>query len=197
MKKENYRKIWENEYGKIPKEPNGRSYQIHHIDGNHENNEITNLQCVTLQEHYEIHLRQGDKKAAARLAMALKLSPIEISELASAANKERVEKRIHNLQKRPDGSSVSKDRLSNPNYVNPFARRPDGSSVTSDRNQSGPNNPQYDPKVYKFKNLKTGDTIECTQYELRIKFNLHASNLSQVIGKNPRMKSIKGWALVD
>jgi hypothetical protein len=30
----NYRKIWENYYGLIPIDEKGRSYEIHHIDGN-------------------------------------------------------------------------------------------------------------------------------------------------------------------
>lgn len=60
----NYRQIWENHYGKIPKDENGISYQIHHIDGNRFNNNIENLMCVSIMEHYEIHLKQGDFAAA-------------------------------------------------------------------------------------------------------------------------------------
>jgi len=43
--------------------------EIHHIDGNHENNQIDNLQPVTALEHYEIHKAQGDKAAAALIAV--------------------------------------------------------------------------------------------------------------------------------
>jgi len=50
-----YRKIWENIYGPIPK-----GYEIHHIDGNRMNNDIENLRCVSIEEHYEIHYKQGD-----------------------------------------------------------------------------------------------------------------------------------------
>jgi hypothetical protein len=60
----NYRQIWKNHYGKIPKDENGISYQIHHIDGNRFNNNIENLMCVSIMEHYEIHLKQGDFAAA-------------------------------------------------------------------------------------------------------------------------------------
>jgi hypothetical protein len=60
----NYRQIWKNHYGKIPKDENGISYQIHHIDGNRFNNNIENLMCVSIKEHYEIHLKQGDFAAA-------------------------------------------------------------------------------------------------------------------------------------
>jgi hypothetical protein len=31
----NYRKIYENHNGIIPKDSDGRTYEIHHIDGNH------------------------------------------------------------------------------------------------------------------------------------------------------------------
>lgn len=40
-----YRKIYENHFGPIPKDKDGRSYEIHHIDGNRKNNEISNLKC--------------------------------------------------------------------------------------------------------------------------------------------------------
>ena len=78
----NYRKIYENHIGVIPKEPNGRTYEIHHLDGNHSNNDPLNLKAVTLQEHYDIHYAQGDWGAC----MLMKLqrmdhSPDEIVEL--------------------------------------------------------------------------------------------------------------------
>ena len=43
--------------------------EIHHIDGNHQNNNIENLMAVTSQEHYNIHLAQGDKAAAALIGI--------------------------------------------------------------------------------------------------------------------------------
>jgi hypothetical protein len=55
-----YRKVWENTYGAIPKDDKGRSYDIHHIDGNRENNNISNLKAVSLEEHWKIHFDQGD-----------------------------------------------------------------------------------------------------------------------------------------
>lgn len=55
-----YRKIYIKNYGPIPKEPDGRSYEIHHIDGNHANNDPFNLKALTIQEHYDIHYKQGD-----------------------------------------------------------------------------------------------------------------------------------------
>ena len=39
MKKEYHihRKIYQEKFGPIPKDEKGRSYEIHHIDGNHKN----------------------------------------------------------------------------------------------------------------------------------------------------------------
>lgn len=63
-----YRKLYESVFGEIPKDNLGRSYEIHHIDGNHSNNSIENLMCVSIEEHYIIHLTQGDFDAANLIA---------------------------------------------------------------------------------------------------------------------------------
>ena len=77
----NYRKLWEDAFGPIPKEVDGRSYEIHHIDGDNTNNVLSNLQCVTTKEHYEIHKRQGDLRAAWIIKQRLKLSVEELENL--------------------------------------------------------------------------------------------------------------------
>ncbi len=106
----NYRKIYEQHYGPIPKDEQGRSYEIHHIDGNRNNNSIENLQCVSLQEHYDIHYKQGDWMACHRIAKKLKLTGEEISRLAREAGLKRVRNGTHNFTKRADGSSFTGDR---------------------------------------------------------------------------------------
>ena len=55
----NYRKIYESHYGKIP---NG--HHIHHMDGNPFNHDISNLQCVSPEEHAEIHKNEFTKWAS-------------------------------------------------------------------------------------------------------------------------------------
>ena len=55
-----YRKIYQNHVGPIPKDETGRTYEIHHIDGDRENNDPNNLLCVSIKEHYDIHETQGD-----------------------------------------------------------------------------------------------------------------------------------------
>ena len=48
--------------------------EIHHIDGNSKNNAIENLKPVTVLEHYEIHLAQNDKAAAALIGVRANIS---------------------------------------------------------------------------------------------------------------------------
>jgi|FreactTroBogLake_1042271.scaffolds.fasta_scaffold06136_2 hypothetical protein len=67
----NYRKIWSEKNGPIPKDEFGRSYEIHHIDGNRSNNSLDNLQCLSIQEHYNIHYNKGDYSAAAAISIRM------------------------------------------------------------------------------------------------------------------------------
>lgn len=59
-RKYHYRKIYE-EYYQCSLLP---GVEIHHIDGDHTNDDPLNLQAVSLQEHYDIHYLQGDYNAA-------------------------------------------------------------------------------------------------------------------------------------
>jgi hypothetical protein len=93
----NYRKIYQNHYGPIPKDSYGRSFDIHHLDGNHHNNSPENLKTVALQEHYDIHYFQQDYAACLYISHRLAMSPEEQSRLASLQNKKRVENKTHNF----------------------------------------------------------------------------------------------------
>lgn len=77
-----YRKIYELHHGPIPKDSDGRTYEIHHIDGNHSNNSPENLRAVSIQEHFEIHKNQGDYSAALLIAARMEITKKEKSELA-------------------------------------------------------------------------------------------------------------------
>lgn len=112
-----YRKIYEQHYGPIPKDEDNRSYEIHHIDGNRHNNAIENLQCVSIQEHYNIHYRQRDWGACALIAKRMGLSTEELSLLAKEHNKTLVSKNLHPFQKRKDGTSISSDRVANGTHI--------------------------------------------------------------------------------
>jgi len=87
----NHRKIWISHNGPIPKDKNGISYDIHHIDGNKANNSIENLKCVTIQEHYDIHLKQGDWLACQAILARIDIDGASISKVASLAQRKRFE----------------------------------------------------------------------------------------------------------
>lgn len=91
-----HRKIYRAHYGPIPREPSGKRYHIHHIDGVHTNNDPKNLRAVTAKEHFDIHLKQGDYQAALRLAENIHLTYNEQSELARLANLKRIAEGRHN-----------------------------------------------------------------------------------------------------
>lgn len=90
-----YRKIYESHYGPIPKDQFGRSLEIHHIDGDHNNNDISNLKLVTIEEHYQIHLEQEDYGACLIMSHRMKISPEEKSKLASNFQTNRVRNGMH------------------------------------------------------------------------------------------------------
>ena len=109
----NYRKIYENHHGAISREPDGRSYEIHHIDGNHNNNDPTNLIAVSIQEHYNIHFSQHDWASALKIGARMKLPHDELSKLASAQNYEKVKKGIHPFSGGKVQQKTSQKRIAN------------------------------------------------------------------------------------
>ena len=92
-----YRKLWESHFGPIPKDELGRSYEIHHIDGDHTNNDIANLKLVTIQEHYDIHYQLSDWKSCAMIGLRMKMSVDEISYLNSIAAQKRINDETHHF----------------------------------------------------------------------------------------------------
>lgn len=98
-----YRKIWEAHYGPIPTDELGRSYDIHHKDGNRENNSIDNLECVSIEEHYNIHLKQKDYFAAKLVGYR---AGKDISKLSgythSEKTKEQIRKKLKGQKRKPE-----------------------------------------------------------------------------------------------
>lgn len=89
-----YRKIWENFHNiKIP--PN---HDIHHIDGNRNNNSIENLMLVSLKEHLEIHKNQGDWGAVHAIQIRMNNSDV-VKNAASLHQKTLLKEGRHNFQK--------------------------------------------------------------------------------------------------
>lgn len=57
-----HRWVWINEKGSLP---NG--FDIHHMDGDKDNNDISNLEMVTRSEHQKKHWQQGDHEHEMKL----------------------------------------------------------------------------------------------------------------------------------
>jgi hypothetical protein len=104
-----YRKIYNNHNGPIPIDHKGRTFDIHHLDGNRENNLPENLIAVSIEEHYNIHKLQGDWGACFKLAQKLSLSPKELSEIARLSAFRRVEKGEHPFL----GKTINESRIKN------------------------------------------------------------------------------------
>jgi len=151
-----YRKIYVEHHGEIPKDIDGRSYDIHHLDGNHSNNDPKNLKAITIQEHYDIHKSQHNWGACLLLAKRMSISPVERSEIATLHNIKRVSEGTHpfiqkdfqrRVQKKlidegkhhflqPDFQrSVQKQRIDEGKHH--FLKRKDGTSFASDRVDAG------------------------------------------------------------
>jgi len=106
-----YRKIYEQNYGSIPQDKDGRTYEIHHIDGNHKNDSLENLIAITIQEHYNIHFAQGDWGACQSIALRMKKLPEEISKICRELALKRVAVEAHPFLSRPDGTNLQTDRI--------------------------------------------------------------------------------------
>ena len=64
----NYRRLWIKAYGPIPVDEQGRSFEIHHLDGNRQNNVLENLQCLSIEDHYNQHYAKKEYFAANLIA---------------------------------------------------------------------------------------------------------------------------------
>jgi hypothetical protein len=99
----NYRKIWEEHNGTIPKDENGISFEIHHIDGNRDNNDIANLACISIVDHFNIHYSQSDYLACLLIAKRINdyangvYDKELLSSIATRINKIRLENGTHNF----------------------------------------------------------------------------------------------------
>lgn len=90
-----YIQVYKNHYGEIPKDELGRSYEIHHIDGNHTNNDPSNLVALSIQEHYNVHKKQGDWGAAWAIIKRIKVDPEEVREVVRQMNIENAKNGTH------------------------------------------------------------------------------------------------------
>jgi len=95
MRNREYIKIYKQHHGEIPRDSQGRSYDIHHIDGDYTNNDISNLVALSIEEHYKLHRAQEDWGAAWLVAKRLKISQQEKSEITRNMNLARAKAGTH------------------------------------------------------------------------------------------------------
>jgi len=95
----NYRKIYESHYGIIPIDSQGRPYEIHHLDGDRTNNNIDNLIAVSIEEHYQIHLVQGDLAACLIIGAKMKIPHNDLKRLAAQSSQKLVKSGQHHWLK--------------------------------------------------------------------------------------------------
>jgi hypothetical protein len=79
----NYRSVYKKYHGPIPLDEDGRTYEIHHKDGNRKNNEPSNLIALSIQEHYNLHFEKKDYAACLRISSRMNQSTEEKTRLAS------------------------------------------------------------------------------------------------------------------
>lgn len=106
----NHRYLYQKWHGTIPKDEFGRTYDIHHKDGNHDNNSPDNLIAIPIQEHYNIHYQNQDYSACVLIASRIKMSVEAISRLSSLAARKRVEEGTHHW-KSDEHSRKTKERI--------------------------------------------------------------------------------------
>jgi hypothetical protein len=109
-----YRKIWEDHNGPIPRDEEGRTFEIHHIDGNRQNNDISNLACLSILDHYNIHYGQEDWGACMRISQRMSVPPELHSELARKHQLKRISDGTHQfLHNKTTGIISAKDKNGN------------------------------------------------------------------------------------
>jgi hypothetical protein len=92
-----YRKLYKEYHGSIPIDADGRTYDIHHLDFDHTNNDPNNLVAVTIKEHYDIHYANRDYQACLRIGQRMGLTSEKLSELATLNNIKRIENGTHHF----------------------------------------------------------------------------------------------------
>ena len=103
----NYRKIYEQHYQASLLD----GIDVHHIDGNHSNNDPTNLRAVTLQEHYDLHKMQKDHYACFMIAQRMKIKPDDWKQMAVENGKKSA------IQNRDNGVGLTVWAKNNPDLA--------------------------------------------------------------------------------
>lgn len=114
-----YRQLWEEANGPIPKDKFNRTFEIHHINGDHNDNRLENLQCLSISDHFNVHYNQSDFLACTNIAYRMGLSGKHIKDLASLGGKEARDKGLgfHAISKEEKKKNSSKGGRAVKGYV--------------------------------------------------------------------------------
>ena len=63
--------------------------------------------------------------------------------------------------------------------------------------KSGSHNLNYDSCEYTWYHNDSGETVTLTRSELIKKYSLHRGAISRLINKDPAVKSVKGWKIIE
>lgn len=158
---------------------------------------------MSIEEHFEIHMRQGDLSACLRLGKILNKSFSELSKISSDNQKSRVRAGTHPFVnseiQREHGkrSFLSQQKNGTHLFLNtgyqkahavarvkngthPFLRRPDGSSISSDNIKNGTGS---------FSKSKNPNYLKICCLTCKKEVNLpifYRNHLSTCRGKNPK-----------
>ena len=199
-----YRKIYENHHGKIPVDVNGKKFHIHHIDGNNKNNNPNNLIALSEEDHYLIHLKQGNYGAASRLAKRKFVTTIERSKLARLSMLKRMSSsdyinpsKLDYVRKKQSESAKKRWSLDDGSRKDMFYKNMNSSDAKikkiETRNKKSP--------VYHLINVVSGIEVQMTRYDfIKNIFDGKLTYFNDLIpdkktGKS-RKKTVKGWKLL-
>lgn len=202
-----YRRIYTQHHGEIPIDEDGKSYDIHHIDGDHTNNNPSNLVALSMKDHYELHKNQGDFGAARLIAIKMKLSKEEIASVsrdsAKKDNARRLAEGSHHFLGGDIQGQTSRERVKDGSHN--FLKRADGTSLSQEvQNKKvkegthhflGINNPKYDHTVYHFKNIATGEEVWLTRNELFKRYGLRRPGIMRIVN-DPEATHLK-WKRIS
>jgi hypothetical protein len=194
----NYRAIWIKANGPIPKDKEGRPYEIHHIDGDRSNNDLANLMCISIQEHFDIHYSQGDWVACNLIQDRMSVSvEVRAEVIRKMAEKKRG---VPNLKaslalkgkKRQPHSQETKDKIrqSNLNKVISEETRAKMSHSRKSRGLTAWNKGNKSSKLYKSPELFVdlyNDNYSIT--DIVKQYQVNDRLLSKLLRTDPRSKA--------
>jgi len=204
--KVNYRKIYEDNFGPIPFDEDGRRFDIHHIDGDDINNNPSNLVAVSIKDHYSIHYSQKDWGACYFMAIRMNSGVGTVAELArhyqlSLGDKHPAKRKEHRDKWRGENnpSKSEKHRQERKEYqlslgVN-HPLRSDAYRRQQSSKMTGKNNVTFDRTIYTWENMSNGEKINMTRYDFYMTYNIPEWSVRRLV--KGKTKHARGWKLLE